>query len=302
MGVEARVVLYAGSEAVAIEAAERAFARVGRLQQSFSDWTNASEVARLGARAGAEAMSVSPELQDVLERAIEVARRSGGAFDPTVGPLVRLWRDARARGAWPDPAALEHARGLVDWRALVVDRARGTARLEREGMQIDLGGIGKGFACDAALAEIDATGIQSALFELGGDAACSARPPGSAGWSFDLRAAPGEPPRGRLYLEHRAVSVSGDREQFTVIEGRRLSHVVDPRSGLPLENEARVIVVARDGATSDALATAASVLGMERGLALVRAFGQVEARLEETVGGVRRAGCTPGWTGILHPE
>lgn len=257
MGVEARIVLFAPSIDCAAPAADSAFAEIERLEASFSDWSPASELSQLAERAGAGPVAVSPDLLDVLRRAAEISAATDGAFDVTVGPLVRLWREARRARALPAEADLERARALVGWRLVELDPARGTVALARPGMRLDLGGIGKGYACQRALDLLAARGCERALVQMGGDIACGAPPPGHAGWGIEVAG-------DRRYLRDVAVATSGDAEQHVEIDGVRYSHVVDPRTGIGLTTRVLVTITAPDGATADALATAAGMLDAER--------------------------------------
>jgi thiamine biosynthesis lipoprotein len=299
MGVEARIVLYSPSERAAIDAANAALARIAELEDALSDWRDKSELSRLCARAGEGPVAVGADLFDVLSLALEVSEKSGGAFDPTVGPLVRLWREARRTKTLPDPDAIERARVLVGWRSVVLDRTRCTVRLTRPGLRLDLGAIGKGYACRCAIEVLKARGVECALVQMGGDLVCSAPPPRRAGWSIDTRTgdtrtgetrtSPNEAPDERIEAHDEAVSTSGDDEQFVVIDGRRYSHVIDPRTGTALTTHVRVIVRAQDGALADALSTAAGVLGPDAGLALVASFPGCEALFESrSAAGVER--------------
>jgi FAD:protein FMN transferase len=284
MGVEARLVLYSPAESAAIEAAEAAFARIKALEQCMSDWRATSELSHLCERAGLEAVVVSQDLFDVLARANEIAEASDGAFDVTVAPLVKLWRAARKSGTLPSDADLERARALVGWHDLKLDREHLRAQLTRAGMRLDLGAIGKGVACDRALRVLRDHGVSSALVQMGGDLACSDAPPDRPGWTVDLAAGAATSHGERLAVSNRCVSTSGDTEQFVEIGGQHYSHVVDPRTGLALTSRVRVIVLAPDGATADALSTAIGVLGPSAGLALAARFEGVAARVEELLG------------------
>lgn len=265
MGTAARIVLHAPDATTARAAAGAAFARMEALEDSFSDYRADSELARLCARAGQGPVSVSADLFGVLDRALEVARATGGAFDPTIGPLTHLWRAARAAGVTPAPAELAAARARVDWRALRLDPASRTAELELPGMQLDLGAIGKGIACDAALAVLREQGYGSALVQLSGDHALGDPPPGRAGFTIEVGSGlPGEP-AARLVLRNCGVSVSGAAEQHLDAGGVRYSHILDPARGSGITAPRTVTVVAATAALADALATAVSVLGPAAG-------------------------------------
>ena len=216
-------------------------------------------------------MRVSEELFFVLKEAEGLAVRSGGAFDVTCGPVVRLWRRARRQHELPAPGRLAAAVELVGYQHVRLDAKARTVQLLKAGMQLDLGGIAKGYAGDEALRELERNGIRQALVAGGGDIVVGESPPDSPGWTIGIAALEaGE--RGAenfLVLDHAAASTSGDAEQFVEIGGKRYSHILDPRTGKPVEGRSSVTVVARRGITADSLATAVSVLGPERGLALV---------------------------------
>lgn len=275
MGVPFRIVLYAPGREAAETAARAAFARIAELNAVMSDYDSDSELSRLSATAGSgRAVRVSTDLWRVLARAQELARRTDGAFDVTVGPAVILWRKARRDRALPDPARLARARAAVGWRYLELDAKNRTARLLRPGMKLDLGGIAKGYAADQALKVLAARGVRRALVSGGGDLAVSDPPPARAGWRVEV--APPEPapelPQHRVSLRHAALATSGDVFQHIEIGGVRYSHIVDPRTGLGLTDHSQVSVVARDGLTADGLSTAISVLGPARGVALANQF------------------------------
>lgn len=270
MGTEARIVLYADAEDVAQDAAGAAFAAMEGLEVVLSDWRADSEVSALAARAGSGPVPVSETLFAVLTRAQEIARASAGGFDVTVGPYVALWRQAREDGALPTAEALATARAAVGFEKMRLDPEARTVALDVEGMVIDLGGIGKGVAADAALATLRERGFPRALIDLGGDLVLGDAPPEADGWTVD--AGCGED-RRRHVVANCAVATSGDTEQFVDLGGVRYSHIVDPRTGLGLTSSLCVSVFAADGATADALASAASVLGRRAGRALVRASG-----------------------------
>jgi len=273
MGTQFRVVVYAPDAAAASRASTAAFKRIAAVDNTMSDYNPGSELMSLCRRAGGRPVRVSEDLFQVLAKSQELAERTDGAFDITVGPVVRLWRRARRQRELPAPDELARARQLVGYRKLRLNARARTAKLLKKGMLLDLGGIAKGYAADQALAVLKAQGISSALVVAGGEVAVSAPPPGRPGWRVGIAPleSPENPPTRFLLLHDVAVSTSGDAEQYVEIEGKRYSHIVDPRTGLGLVGRSSVTVVAPNGTTSDAMATAISVLGPERGLELVRA-------------------------------
>ncbi|HEX4932179.1 MAG TPA: FAD:protein FMN transferase, partial [Gemmatimonadaceae bacterium] len=271
LGMEVQLTGYAPNDSVARTAARAAFAEIARLEDVLSDWRPGSEVRRLEHRTGAW-QEVSPELFAVLRLARDVARASGGAFDPTVGPLTVLWREARRAGVLPATTALRHARTTVGHRLLDLDTVGRRVRLARPGMRLDLGGVAKGFILQRALGVLAGHGVSRALVQAGGDLVAGDAPPGRDGWDV---AAPLAIPRLAAVaraLRYQALATSGPIEQFLDANGRRYSHVVDPRTGLGVTSPVVATVVADDAALADALATALTVLDEAPGRVLLRRF------------------------------
>ncbi len=272
MAIAVRLVLYSADADAATAAAKDAFSRVHALDGILSDYNPESELCRLSDTAGeGKAVHVSPELWTVLEHAQQVSQRSDGAFDVSVGPVVRLWRRARRQKELPSVQALQQAEALVGYKDIKLDAEHKTVELLKKGMRLDLGGIAKGYAMDEALAVLQRHGFTRALVEAGGDMRLGDPPPGRAGWRVGIP--PLDNPRGEpeSYLEvsRVAVSTSGDMIQYVEIGGKRYSHVVDPRTGMALTDHCRVMVVGPSGISADAITKAVGVLGHEKGLKLI---------------------------------
>ncbi len=298
MGTRFKVIVYAPDEQTANRAAESAFARVAQLDGIMSDYRPTSELMRLCAKAGGAPVKVSEELFFVLEKSQELAEKSGGAFDVTVGPVTRLWRLARKAKRLPDPDGLKQARAVVGHEGVVLDRKGRTVRLLKKGTQLDLGGIAKGYAADEAVRVLREHGLTRALVAAGGDIVAGDAPPGAKGWAVGIAplADPDAKPSRYLLLENAAVSTSGDAEQYVEIDGKRYSHIVDPKTGVGIPGQFSVTVTARRGITSDALATAVAVLGPERGLRLVERTEGAEALFVRKTGDREEAFRTKGFT------
>jgi FAD:protein FMN transferase len=263
MGVPFRIVLYAPSTNAAASAAAAAFARIKVLNNIMTDYDSDSELSRLSQTSGQDrAVPVSADLWAVLNRAQELARRSQGAFDVTVGPYVNLWRFARTQGKLPDPARLAKARLAVGYDKMQLDAENRTVKLMAPNMRLDLGGIAKGYAVDQALRTLSGMGISSALVSGGGDMAVSGPPLGKNGWRVELPPldATNAPPARFVVLAHAGISTSGDLFQRLEIDGVRYSHIVDPRTGVGLTDHSLVTVIAPDDFTADGLTKVMSVL------------------------------------------
>jgi thiamine biosynthesis lipoprotein len=304
MGTLFRVILYAPDEATARKASRAAFDRIAALDDRLTDYEPDSELMRLCGRAGDGPVPVSDELFFVLSRAQEVSRLSGGAFDVTVGPVVRLWRHARRTGQMPDPDKLARARALVGYWNIDLDARGRTVRLAIAGMLLDLGGIAKGYAADEALAVLRRHGITRALVAAGGDIAVSGAPPGVLGWKIAI--APLTEAEGAsgpwLWLVDGAVSTSGDAEQYVEIGGKRYSHIIDPRTGLGLVGRMSATVVARNGTTADSLTKVVAVLGSEKGFPLVESVPGASARFVRLTGEGRREDVSKSFPTLHAPE
>jgi thiamine biosynthesis lipoprotein len=273
MGVRARIALYAPDESRAIAAASAAFTRIEALDAELSDYRPDSELSQLGAHSGGPPIEVSDDLFRVLERSIDISCASDGAFDVTVGPPVALWREARKSRLLPSDSAIAAAREHVGWQSIELDRSRRTVHLAKRDMHLDVGGIGKGFACDEALAVLAQHGVTHCLVALAGDIRLGDAPPDRDGWRIDATSGEEGTRVDALVLSRCGVSTSGDTEQFVEIDGARYSHIVDPRTGGALTSRLRMTVIACDATTADALATAASVLGALDGVALCTRLG-----------------------------
>ena len=291
MGTQFKIILYCESAQAATTFASNAFERIAEIDAITSDYLETSELMLVCKTAAGSKIRVSEDLFRVLETSQEIAERSDGAFDVTIGPVVRLWRRARRIGELPDSNRLAQAMDLIGYHKLRLDRPSRSVALERAGMLLDLGGIAKGYAVDAAMRVLKQQGVTRALVAGGGDISVMGAPPGSDGWTISVAPHGGEAQHGLyLCLRDRAVSTSGDAHQYVEIGGVRYSHIVDPKTGLGLKGHQSVTVVALDCTTSDALATAASVMGPAKGSRLIDStpgaaalFTQTTARGESMV-------------------
>jgi len=279
MGTLFRIKLYAATQQQAQDAFRAAFDRIAQLDDTLSDYKPESELSRLSTNAVGHPEPVSANLFDLVASAQDLARQTGGAFDITLGPVIRLWRAARKTGNIPAQAALDQARSRCGYQLLQLDPAHRTIELKKNGMALDVGGIAKGYAADEALAVLQSKGIRSALVAASGDLTFSDAPPGRPGWkigldSFDRASAPFTK---ILILKNAAVSTSGDTEQHLDTHGKRYSHIINPKTDMGLTDPVTVSIVARRGIIADSVATAVDVLGPEKGMAFVNGRPDVSA-------------------------
>ena len=301
MGLPFRITLYAADEAVGKAAAEAAFERIEVLNGIFSDYESDSELSRLSRTAGqGRAVPVSRELWQVLARSQRLAEQTDGAFDITVGPLVNVWRRARRKQEMPSLELLAEMRARVGFNKLQLDAERRTAHLLAPEMRLDLGAVAKGVAVDEALAVLRTRGIARALVGGGGDMAAGDPPPGQDGWRIEVAPldVPEAPPAQLILLSNRGIATSGDIFQRVEINGVRYSHIVDPRTGVGLTDHGLVTVVAPDCATADGLATAISVLGVDRGRQLADATPAVAVHIARKPGEKIEVVESARWAGV----
>ena len=306
MGIPVTIVLYAERQATANHAAKAAYDRIKELDRILSDFDPDSELSRLctDAEPGIP-QGVSPELMQVLTAAQELSHRTGGAFDVTVGPIVRLWRIARRRESLPDDDRLHAALESVGYRNVVLHEAQHHVELALSGMQLDLGGIAKGYAADEALRVLQAHGVTRALIDAGGDVVAGDPPPERDGWRVEIEDFRSEAPSNSLprilNLANAAVATSGDAYQFLEVDGVRYSHIVDPRTGLGLTTPSSVTVIAPTGMAADSWASAVSVLGPSLGLRLIEETPDTESYIVQLQGVEQRRECSSGFRSLLAP-
>ncbi|MDQ3277485.1 MAG: FAD:protein FMN transferase [Bacteroidota bacterium] len=270
MGSPFHLVFYADSSKAQKLAAD-AFGLVDSLNQIFSDYLPDSELNRLSRTAGSGTrFPVSNHLYAVLLQSQEAAQKSKGAFDVTIGPLSQLWRKARREKRFPVADTIRQALQKMGYKKLRIDTKKKGVQLLQNGMQLDLGGIAKGYVAQKVIDFLTSKGISSALADAGGDIACSNPPPGKEGWTVGINRPENAeellPETITLYNE--AIATSGDLYQYIEHDGKRYSHIIDPRTGYGVPFQRNVTVLAPDGATADWLATACSILPVKESLRL----------------------------------
>ena len=283
MGTLVKITLYAPGEQAARDAFRAAFDRIQDLDVILSDYRTDSELNQITTAAVGRPVAVSRDLFIVLAASQHLAELTGGAFDITQGPVIRLWREARKTTRLPDQEALRQAASRSGFRRLHLDSRQQTVQVDIPGMALDVGAVGKGYAASEAIKVLDRLGIGSALVAVSGDLAFSAAPPGERGWRIAVHS---ENPTitsvpAVLELAHGAVSTSGSSEQHLDVNGTRYSHVIDPFSGMGLVHDITVTVIARDGLQADSLDTALDVLGRDKGLALIESIPDAAALVIE---------------------
>jgi thiamine biosynthesis lipoprotein len=282
MGTLLQVTVLAADEARARAAADACFALGAELEAVLTTYDPASATSRMNAGAGAGPFAAPPALAQLLAESRRLARSTGGAFDPSVGPLIELWSAATRAGRLPAESAIAAARRRVGMERIRLDAA-GRVWME-PGMAVNFGGVGKGFALDRMREALAAHGVANALFDFGGSSWLALGAPADAkAWRVLLRDGRGGF-AGAATLRDASASFSESFGAWSEIEGRRLGHVIDPRTGWPIEQPLAGFAVAPDGATAEALTKALLVLGPAEALAVVARFEGAEALVIDAAG------------------
>jgi len=271
MGTSVQVHAVGGDESARRAAIDEAFAAMAEVDRLMSNYRGDSELSHVNREAARGPVVVSDPLLRVLEAAQRVSAASSGAFDVTVGPLVRLWGFREKTPHIPTPAELAAVRPLIDYRSLLIDDGQHTVRFAHAGMDIDLGGIAKGFAVELAAGVLRAHGL-SGLVDAGGNQFLVGTPPGKPAWSIGIKN-PDAADRlmGVIDVAGGSVSTSADYATFLVADGRRYGHLLDPRTLQPSTASLSATVLSDDGTMADAMSTAVFMLGPADGIALIDA-------------------------------
>jgi FAD:protein FMN transferase len=277
MGTSIEVEAYGGHDTLRRAAIDEAFGAIAEVDRLMSNYREDSELSRINRLAAQESVSVSDPMLSILEAAQEVSAKSQGGFDATVGPLVRLWGFHDKNPHLPTTAELVAVRPLVDYHNLLVDHHAHSVRFARPGMEIDLGGIAKGFAVEVAANVLRGRRL-GGFIDAGGNQYLVGTPPGKPMWTTGIRD-PDRPDRllGVVDSLETSVSTSADYATFVAINGRKFGHILDPHTLRPSDAALSVTILSRDGTMADAMSKAAFILGPSAGLALADSFPGMSA-------------------------
>jgi FAD:protein FMN transferase len=270
---------YGPDAALLAAAVTDAFDEVDRIDRLMSHYQPDSPLSRLNRDAAGKSVKVDAELFDFIVDAMRYTRQSDGAFDITVGPLMKAWGFFDGEGHIPSDAELEAARRHVGATHVTLNAASRTIRFDQPGVELDLGGIAKGYAVDRAAELLRARGVRAALISAGGSTIFGiGAPPGADAWEVAIQDPVDARRNARMVrLKNRALSVAGSSEKAFDVDGVRYSHIMDPRTGRPVQGVLSVAVLAPSGTMGDALDDALFVLGPSRHYARLRAWPAVEA-------------------------
>ncbi|MBI5345490.1 MAG: FAD:protein FMN transferase [Deltaproteobacteria bacterium] len=289
MGTIVEITIAGGDAKTSEGASVAAVEEIKRLEGIFSSYKKDSEVSRVSANAGAAPVKVSPEVMEVVEAALRVSKLSGGAFDPTVGSLARVWGFSGEVELAPDKKDVKKILPLVNYRLITIDAKASAVGLKKKGMVLNLGGIAKGYIVGKAIEALKRNNVRRGIIKAGGDmtvfdvAADEKKAPFIVGI---------QDPRdskkliGEVHIANGAVATSGDYERFFEKDGMRFHHILDPGSGYPAMKSRSVTVITSDPTLADGLSTAVFVMGPEKGMELIERLDGVEAVIVDKDGRV----------------
>ena len=288
MGTVFETTIYAPDKYIAEKTFNEVFQEINRLDYLMSNYKKESVLSELNRNASAEPTNCNKELASVIEQSLQYSDITDGAFDITIGPLMKKWGFFKKEGRIPGKEELESALESVSYKSIIIEEKTikslvknpGTVKtvfFKNPGTQIDLGGIGKGYAVDRAISVLKQNGINSALINFAGNIYTFGTPPGKDSWAIGLQhPRESEGLLGTFEIKDKAVSTSGDYENFFTIEGKRYSHIIDPRTGNPVKGIVSVTIVTGNATRADALSTGIFVLGLTKGMDLIEELPDVE--------------------------
>jgi len=276
MGVFNQVTVAGEEEVKAKELLQHSFQILHAIDAQMSHYKETSEISRINQRGAQELVSVSKETFDLIQQSKEFYEKTGGAFDITVFPLVKLWGFFEGNPRLPDAEAIEEVLSVVGSDQLILDETNHRIGFQRQGMAIELGAIAKGYACDQVVEYLKREGVERALVNVGGTIRAWGSSPQGKPWTVGIR----DPrdPKGmtrKIPLEDRAIATSGDYEQFFIHEGKRYSHILNPNTGYPADAFTSVSVIAPTALLADVLSTSLFVLGPEKGSVVAENFPEI---------------------------
>jgi thiamine biosynthesis lipoprotein len=266
MGSPFNLVIYADTKQIADSAAQESFKLVDSINIVCSDYDSSAELYKLQFAAVGKPIKVSSMLMELLCTSSQAYKDADGSFDITVGPLSRLWRNARKSQIFPTATAINEARKCIGFNKVQLDSSAQTITFLLPNMQLDMGAIAKGYAADKVLALLKSFGITNALVDAGGDMVAFGMPPQKKGWTIGINV-PGQQEKlleRKLVLTNKAVATSGDAFQYMLHEGKKYAHIIDARTGYGVTFQRNVTVVAPTATTADWLATACSILTLDQ--------------------------------------
>jgi len=281
MGNRFEITVVGDDPAWADEHIDAAVEEIRRIERLLTTYDDSSETSQINRYAGLTPVAVSAETLKLIERSIRISRLTQGAFDITYGSVdKRLWNFDPAMTSLPDAETAKKMVRLIDYRNILLDREQGTVFLKHTGMRIGFGGIGKGYAADRARQLLKTRGVTSGIINASGDLAVWGSQPDGQPWTIGVvHPDASDQPFSYMQLSNMAVATSGNYEKYAIIDGKKYSHTIDPRTGLPVSGIKSVTIIAPYAEIADAMATPVMVMGIEAGLDMINQMKDIECIL-----------------------
>jgi len=260
---------------------DAAIEEIRRIERLLTTYDERSETCLINRHAGIAPVAVSPETLQLIERSIRISRLTQGAFDLSYGSVdTRLWNFDTTMTSLPDPRTAKKMVRLIDYRNILLDRGQGTVFLKNAGMRIGFGGIGKGYAADCARRKLRARGVTSGIINASGDLAVWGCQPDGRPWTIGVvHPDASDQPFSYMQLSDMAVATSGNYEKYILVDGKKYSHTIDPRTGLPVTGIKSVTIITPYAEIADAMATPVMIMGIKAGIDMIDQVKDIECIL-----------------------
>jgi thiamine biosynthesis lipoprotein len=279
MGNHFEISLVAEEEELANDWIQQGFNHIKEIEYLLTTYSETSDLYRINTAAGIEPVVVQKETFDIIERSLHISALTQGAFDISYGSVdKRLWNFDIHQNELPDPETAKKMVRLINYRNILLDKAAKTVMLKEKGMRIGLGGIGKGYAAEKTRQYLKSLGATAGIVNASGDLTTWGMQPDGKPWTIGI-ADPNNASSIFSYLEvsDMAVATSGNYEKFIWVNGRKYSHTINPKTGLPITGIKSVTILTPNAELADALTTPIAIMGIEAGLHLINQLHQVEA-------------------------
>ncbi len=290
MGSRFDITVVANNEQEGNDYIDLAVAEIQRIEKLISSWDANSETSAINKNAGIQPVKVSPELFALIERAIRISELTDGAFDISYASMDRIWHFDGSMTAMPSEATIAASVAKVGYKNIVLDKAASTVFLQKEGMKIGFGAIGKGYAADKAKALLMSKGVSAGIINASGDMNTWGKQPEGSYWKVAITNPMNKDKAFALLpIKNGAVVTSGDYEKYVQFNGIRYTHIIDPRTGYPAHGIISATVFAPKAELADALATSVFVMGIDVGLDRINQLPQIECIIVDDKGNIHQS-------------
>ena len=285
MGCHFEITVVADNERTANNYTTTAINEIVRIEKLISSWDENSQTSEINRNAGIKPVQVNQELFELIERSLKISNLTDGAFDITYASMDRVWKFDGSMQEMPDASIIENSVRLIDYKKVILDKSKRSVFLSQKGMRIGFGGIGKGYAADKAKAVLIKQGVKSGIINASGDMNAWGKKPDGKSWEVAITNPMDKKKAfGLLPIQNGAVVTSGNYEKFVVFDGKRYTHIIDPRTGYPASDVISATVFAPKAELADALATSVFIMGIDAGIDRINQLPNIECIIVDNNG------------------